>query len=117
MAFWPPCVAGVRGLYFCAGTLHCHFPAAKRTAAVSCECSASLLLQSLSEQHHCLAIDLCVVPLSHDLEILGAFAEGRSSAPTVDLQQIGGRGQHIRHAVAEIDMTVAVIIDTVLEIG
>jgi hypothetical protein len=80
--------------------------------------AASLPLQPFGEQHHGLAIDLCVIPLPHYLKVLRAFPnKRRASAPAVDSQQVGGRGQRIRHAVAEIDMAVAVVIDSVLDIG
>jgi hypothetical protein len=43
-----------------------------------------------------------------DLEIRGALAEWRASAPAVGLQKIGRRGEHVRHAVPQVDVTVAV---------
>ena len=78
---------------------------------------SQLFPQSLREQHHGLAIDLGPVPLAHHLEILRALAEGCPGLPAVGLEQIGGRRQHIRHAVAEIDMAVAVKIDAILDVG
>ena len=41
----------------------------------------------------------------------------RAGLPAVDLQQIGRRGQHVRHAVAQIDVAVAVEVDAVLDVG
>ena len=40
----------------------------------------------------------------------------RAGLPAVGLQQIGGRGEHVRHAVAQVDMAVAVVVDAVLDI-
>src|SRR6266487_2410728 len=78
---------------------------------------ASRSRQPFGEEDHGLAIHLGPVPLAHDLEIRRAFTEWRARAPTVGLQQIGRRGEHIRHAVSEIDTAVAVIIDAVFDIG
>ena len=58
-----------------------------------------------------------MVPLVHHLEIPGAGAERRASAPAVHLQQIGGRGKHIRHRMAQIDATVSVEIYSVFDVG
>src|ERR1700719_199069 len=73
--------------------------------------------QPFGEEGDGLAIPLGPVPLAHHLEIRRAFTEWRAGAPTVGPQQIGRRGEHIRHAVSEIDMAVAVIIDAVFDIG
>jgi hypothetical protein len=58
-----------------------------------------------------------MVPLAHHLEIPRAGAERRASAPAVHLQQIGGRGEHVRHGMAQIDATVSVEIDSVFDVG
>src|SRR6266567_1829828 len=73
--------------------------------------------QPFGEQDHGFAIHLGPVPLTHDLEICRAFTERRTRAPTVGLQQIGRRGEHIRYAMPEIDTAVSVIIDAVFDIG
>src|ERR1700755_1337789 len=51
-----------------------------------------------------LAIDRRPIPLAHRFEIRGALAVGRAVLEAGDVQQVGGRGQHIRHAVAQVDM-------------
>src|SRR3954454_13432163 len=60
-----------------------------------------------------LAIDGRPVPLAHRLEIRTALAVRRASRPARGVQQIGGGGEHVRHAVAQVDMAVAVEIDAV----
>ncbi len=47
------------------------------------------------------------LPLAHDVEICSALAEWRAGAPAVGFQKIGRRGEHVRHAVPEIDVPVA----------
>src|SRR5581483_3363489 len=74
-------------------------------------------LQLLREQHQRLAIDLGVVPFAHGVEIRRALAVGMAGLPAIDLEQIGGGGQHVRHRVAQVDMAVAVIVDAVLDVG
>src|ERR1700712_5026148 len=64
-----------------------------------------------------LAIDGGPVPLAHRLEIGGAFAIGRAVLEAGGVQQIGGGGQYVRDAVAQIDMAVAVEIDAVFDVG
>ena len=58
-----------------------------------------------------------MVPLAHHLEIPRAGVERRAGAPAVHLQQIGGRGKHIRHGMAQIDATVSVEIYSVFDVG
>src|ERR1043165_2619255 len=73
--------------------------------------------QPVGEERDGLAIDLTPVPLPHHLEIRGAFAVGLTGLPAVGLEQVRRRGKHVRHAVAQIDMAVAVEIDAVLDVG
>src|SRR5258706_15057220 len=70
----------------------------------------------LGKENHGFAVHHRPVPLAHDLEIRGALAERRASAPAVGLQKIGRRGEHVRHAAPEIDGTVAVIVDAIFEV-
>ena len=58
-----------------------------------------------------------MVPLAHDLEIRGSLAERRAGVPAVFLKKVGRRGEHIWHAVPEIDMPVTIIVDAVFNIG
>src|SRR3954463_3887534 len=64
-----------------------------------------------------LAVDRCPVPLAHRFEIRRAFAVGRAALEAAGVQQVRGGGENIWHAVAEIDMAVAVEIDAVLDVG
>ena len=57
-------------------------------------------LQPVGKIRDGLAIDDRAIPFAHDLKIGSALSERRASVPAVGLQKIGGRGQHIRHAVA-----------------
>ncbi len=56
--------------------------------------------QPLGEQMHGLAVDQRAVPFAHRLEIRRAFVERLARLPAGGLQQIGGGGEHVRHAVA-----------------
>ena len=63
-----------------------------------------------------LAVDGGVIPLAHRLEIRRALAIGRAHLEAVGVQQIGGGGEHVGDAVAQIDAAVAVEIDAVFDI-
>src|ERR1700750_1342213 len=64
-----------------------------------------------------LAVDRGPVPLAHRFEIRGALIVRRAGLEAGKLQQVRGGGEHIGHAVPEIDMAVAVEIDAVLDVG
>src|SRR5439155_24778624 len=74
-------------------------------------------LQPFGEMHDGLAVDHRPVPLAHDLEIGGALAIERARLPAAGLEQIGSGGEHVGHAVAQVDMAVAVVVDAVLDVG
>lgn len=73
--------------------------------------------QLIREIRDGLAVDGRPVPLAHRLEIRGALAVGRASLEAGDMQQVGGGGEHIGDAVAQVDMAVAVEIDAVFDVG
>src|SRR4051812_30472042 len=60
-----------------------------------------------------LAIDRGTIPLAHRFEIRRALAVGLAVLEAGDVQQIGGGGEHVGNAVAQIDVAVAVEIDAV----
>src|SRR5258707_94580 len=89
-------------------------PSARSGSSRGRSSAASRTLQPLGEQVHGLAIHLRPVPFAHHLEIRCALAERCAGAPAVHLQEVGGGGEHVGYAVAQIDMAVAVVIDAVL---
>src|SRR5258705_7684886 len=64
-----------------------------------------------------LAIDRRAIPFAHRLEIRRALAIRRAGPEAASVQQVGGGGEHVGHAVAEIDVAVAVEIDAGFDIG
>jgi hypothetical protein len=77
----------------------------------------SISTQLFGEVADGLAVHDRPVPLVHDLEIRRALAERRARLPAVHLQEVGGRGEHVRHAAAQVDAAVAVEINAVLDVG
>src|SRR5437764_13552622 len=47
----------------------------------------------------------------------GALLIGSAHLEAAGVQQVGGGGEHVRHAVAQIDMAVAVEADAILDVG
>ena len=73
--------------------------------------------QLIGEIRDGLAVDGGMVPLAHRLEIGDALLIGWAHLEAVGVQEIGGGGEHVGHAVPEIDAAVAVEIDAVFDIG
>src|SRR5207237_3174380 len=64
-----------------------------------------------------LAIDRGVIPFAHRFEIGAALLVRRAHLEAVGVQEVGGGGEHVGHAVAQIDAAVAVEIDAVFDVG
>jgi hypothetical protein len=73
--------------------------------------------KSLGKQNQGLAVYHRPVPLAHDLEIRGAFAEWRTGAPAIGLQKVGRRGEYVGHAMPQVNASVAVIVDAIFDVG
>ena len=82
-------------------------PRPRRYALIGDSSCASGFRKPLSKENHGFAVYHRPVPLAHDVEICSALAEWRAGAPAVGFQKIGRRGEHVRHAVPEIDVPVA----------
>ena len=68
------------------GQRHNHYGQYALVGDSSC---ASGFRKALGKENHGFAVRHRPVPLTHDLEIRGTLAKGRSGAPTVGLEKIG----------------------------
>src|SRR5262245_23384259 len=68
-----------------------------------------------ARRHHAdgALIDLGPVPLLEDGIVLRARFPALPGLPAVPFQEVGGRGQHVRHAALEVATTIAVEVDGV----
>src|SRR6185312_15783390 len=64
-----------------------------------------------------LAVDHGAIPFAHRFEIGGAFAVWLPHLEAAGVQKVGGGGEHVGRAVAEVDMAVAVEIDAIFDVG
>ncbi len=64
-----------------------------------------------------LGIDRGVIPLAHRLEIRAALALRCAHLEAVQLQQMGGGGEHVGDVVAQVDAAVAVEIKAIFDVG
>lgn len=64
-----------------------------------------------------LPIQFRTVPLAHRLKIGGALAVRRAALPAVAVQEVRGRGEHVRSTMPQVDMAVAIEINAVLDVA
>src|SRR5271155_1305107 len=89
------------------------------TAAIGIDVMPALLSKGalfcasklLGEIGHGLGVHLRRVPLQQHLEVCRAFAPGLAALPAVAPQIVAGGREHVWHAVNEIAVAVAVIVD------
>src|SRR6202022_4322253 len=67
--------------------------------------------QLIREVDYGLAIDGGGIPLAHRRVLRGAFDVRRAVLEAVGVQEVGGGGEHVGHAVAQVDTAIAVEID------